>query len=73
MQETLSIEVTPAEQALLKRLAATRKVKVSTVLRDSIQRAAAGARPGELPSSYDLVARYCERPGWIGASGVGDL
>jgi hypothetical protein len=73
MQETLSIKVSPAEKALLKRLAEVRGVKISAILREAIQLAAAGAQPDELPSCYQTAARYFEEPGWIGASKEGDL
>jgi hypothetical protein len=73
MRETLSIKVSPAEKAMLKKMAEVRGVKISSILREALHSAAKRASPEEQPSCYEATARYFEEPDWLGASKEGDL
>ena len=73
MHETLSIKVSLTEKARLKAEAARRGVKLSTLLRMGLEAVTRDVPTEDLPSCYELTAKFFELPGHIGSSGAGDL
>lgn len=73
MTETVSIKLSVSEKARLRAVADARKVSVSTLLLEGLERVLADERETASPSCYDLTARYFEDGSHLGSSGLGDL
>ena len=69
---TISIKISDADKARLKKLARERKVSLSALLREGVERVVREAGGAEA-SCYDLASKYLENENSLGASGLGDL
>lgn len=73
MQETLSIKIASADKERLRKIAASRGMSLSALLKLGVERVVSEAGPEMSPSCYDLSRKYFEEEGHLGESHLGDL
>jgi len=73
MAEVLSIKLSASEKEQLRCIADQRRISMSALLREGLNKVLKDSDSGSTVSCYDKAAAYFETPGQIGASGVGDL
>lgn len=70
MNQSVSIKLSESEKARLRGIAAARKVSVSSLIREGIERV---LNDDDESSCYDLVSHLFEGEAGTGESGLGDL
>lgn len=73
MESVLSIKLSHSEKERLRIVAERRKVSMSALLRQGLDKVLEEPEAGGGLSCYQKTASFFENPGHIGSSGVGDL
>lgn len=71
--ETLSIKISKEDKMRLRHVATLRKISLSALLREGVEKVVQGDTADDAASCYALAQKYLEDENQIGASGLGDL